>query len=302
MNPTARIDPPDPSKVQANYGSSAYLPIDPIPVVLLSGGKRVTPEAAKALLQNALPNGSMRMAMFTWTAEGGISFGPASANVSAGRYLVIVDYIQATTLPLVAVWGPPSEVDQSDSGSSPPDRRQASVEVKPADPGKRTPAGSTWIPVYAGVGVRMYINLTVTKGGVNLASLTSIGFHASAGDIAGTMTYQTLGCPGKPVSSAIPAPTEISEASIQAALMSIGTVRERLFNSDTVWVPQAIAISNTLGGDGRMIQQFIAAMLAEPLTLELNPVVDAAKNAQSAQTSAPSSEAGRTEGEAKKGN
>lgn len=223
-------------KNASNYG---YHPLDPLPIILSNG-------TTKPL--DVLPDETIRLAVGTVSGDGGISFGPAKIGVEGKNYVVILDYIKFGTdsLPVVLT-------ERDVRGN-----RTASVATTSAE-------ANAIVPIYIGVGLRLTANIYVKKGNVDLGSLFALGVAAKAEQVSGTLVIQTLGVSGPEISGLIPMPGEISESTIQNAILSLASIKAKIYDTKTSISPRVVGVYNTLGGGGATINGFISSILEHPI-------------------------------------
>ncbi|RUO36964.1 hypothetical protein CWE13_08960 [Aliidiomarina shirensis] len=236
--------PLDSGSAEDNFG---YHPLDPLPVQLNIPNGEVL---------NALSDETMRLAIGTVTREGSLTFGPAKLGVEGKNYVVILDYIKFST-----------------------DSLPVSISENPAD-GKRIatllPQGeedlaNTVVPVYIGVGLRLTANIFVKKGEIDLSSLFALGVAARAEQVSGTLIIQTLGVSGQEISSLIPMPSEISESSIQNAMLALASIKVKMYDDNTQITPRVVGVYNNLGGGQTTINGFISSLLQRPILFPRPP-------------------------------
>jgi len=220
-----------------NYG---YHPLDPLPVnVTLQ-----TPVTNENLMK-VLPDETMRLAIGTVSGDGGISYGPAKIGIEGSSYVVILDYIKFGT----ESFG----VDLTGTG----DNRVATL-VQTAD-------ADSVVPVYIGVGLRMTASIHVKKGKVDLGNLFALGAAAKAERVSGSLVVQTLGISGPEVSSLIPMPAEINQSTIQNAILSLASIKAKMYADETLLTPRVVGVYNNLGGGTSTINGFISSLLQKRL-------------------------------------
>jgi hypothetical protein len=251
-----------------NYG---YTPLDPLPVIVHGMGDLKRGECGTNVL-GALPDETMRLAVGQNTGQAGITYGPATIGYAGSNYIVILDYIKYNTLGF-PITQTNSIINVQNAYRRqflfikfPPKIRTEKVErtfISYAE----TNADKV-VPVYVGVGLRMTAHISVKNGSVNLGNLSALGVAAQAGQISGTMVIQTLGISGKTVSSGIPLPSEINTTTIQNALMALGTIKAKIYDSDVCVEPRALAIFNNIGGGPETVNSFISLLLKKKLTLD----------------------------------
>ncbi|MEM4987649.1 hypothetical protein V8G57_09655 [Collimonas sp. H4R21] len=222
-----------------NYG---YHPLDPLPIDL---------RIPKSKILDALPDETIRIAVGTVSAEGAITFGPAKFGVSGSNYVVILDYIKFGTDSFgVAV--------SSDSKGVRTAKVLPDSEVLKAD---------VVVPVYIGVGLRLTANILVknVSADLNLGSLFALGVAAKAGQVSGTLVIQTLGVSGPEISGLIPMPGEISESTIQNAILALASIKAKIYDPKTLITPRVVGVFNNLGGGDTTINGVISTLLQRPL-------------------------------------
>lgn len=225
----------DPKRA-SNYG---YHPLDPLPVTL-------TIDKAKAL--EAMPDETIRIAVGTVSADGGISFGPAKIGAEGKNYVVVLDYIKFGTDSFAVTL---SEKDQKGNriATLVPTAQQANAIV----------------PVYIGVGLRLTASIYVKKGSVDLGNLFALGAAAKAQQVSGTLIVQTLGVSGSEVSGLIPMPGEVSESTIQNAILALASIKAKIYDNKTSITPRVVGVYNNLGGGEATINGFISSLLEQPI-------------------------------------
>ncbi len=112
--------------------------------------------------------------------------------------------------------------------------------------------------------------MSVISGSVDLTNLVAIGASVQAKKSAGTLVVQALGISGEGVAAAIPIPSAISEASIQNALMALGTIKAKTYDSKTLITPRMLGVYNPFRGAGPdTINGFISTLLQDNQELAL---------------------------------
>ncbi|MBN2684832.1 MAG: hypothetical protein JXR40_06095 [Pontiellaceae bacterium] len=236
----------------AEQYSRGYYPVDPMPIQMTA-----PPEYAEladnALILSALPDETMRLAIGSYTASGGITYGPAAASYSKGEYVVILDYTKCTTIPVYALADENGQVTILDADS----RSEAGV-----------------VPVYAGVGLRLKANITVEKGSVNLGSLMALGAAVDAENASGSLVVQTLGISGESVSNLLPMPSEISVSTIQNCIVALGSIKAKMYEEDTQITPRIVGFNTSMANDGKMTRSFVNQLMNCKTKLPLVSPID----------------------------
>ncbi len=226
----------DPKNAE-NYG---YHPLDPLPVNLA---------IKKCAFLEEMPDETIRIAVATVSEDVGLTFGPAKIGVAGNNYVVVLDYIKFGT------------------DSFPVKLKNNNGELTATLlPVYLAQEADVVVPVYIGVGLRLTANIRVIKGEVNLGSLFALGAAAEAGKASGTIVIQTLGVSGSEISGLIPMPGEISESTIQNAILSLASIKAKIYDNKTSITPRVVGVYNNLGGGESTINGFISSLLQQPIT------------------------------------
>jgi hypothetical protein len=202
----------------------------------------------KVKILDAMPDETMRIAVGTITGNSGISFGPAKTGIEGKNYVVVLDYIKFCTSSFGVMIVEDDETKQ----------RVATIVEKSA-------GADIVVPVYIGVGLRLTANIYIKKGSVDLGSLFALGIAAKAEQITGTLVIQTLGVSGPEISGLIPMPGEISETSIQNAILALASIKAKIYDIKTNITPRIVGVYNNLGGGEDTINGFISSLLQKKL-------------------------------------
>lgn len=224
-----------------NANSYGYHPLDPLPVY---------PTIGKTDFLEAMPDETIRIAVATVSRDGGLAFGPAKIGVEGKNYVVILDYIKFGTESFGV------KLSEKDSKG---ERIATLVKASQAS------EADVVVPVYIGVGLRLTADIYVRKGEVNLGSLFALGAAAKEEQISGTLVIQTLGVSGPEISGLIPMPGEISESTVQNAILSLASVKAKIYDSKTSITPRVVGVYNNLGGGETTINGFISSLLQQPI-------------------------------------
>jgi hypothetical protein len=270
VTPSILRPPRTPGSVE-NAPAYGYHPIDPLPVLIKVADGEPPPPVSKLL--SVLPDETMRIAIGEVQRSGNVSYGPAKTGVAGNSYVVVLDYIKFHTQSF--------EVEITDTGLERSltslsayywlMRDQQLRDLKPPASVKTTTAKKSIVPVYVGVGLRLTATVTVNKGAIDLGNLFALGLAAQTNRITGTMVVQTLGISGQNISSLIPMPGEINPTTIQNAILALGAIKAKLYDSGTEITPRVVGVYNTLGGGPDRVNSFISTLLSNPPTLPLSP-------------------------------
>lgn len=229
-----------------NAPSYGYTPLDPLPAFADDDYFK----SDNYWKLGVFPDETMRLAVGEVNADGSISYGVARFGTKNTTYKVILDYTKADTKPLNFIVRP-------DKNSS---KLILNYIGEDASPPTSPDEYLTTLPVYVGVGLRITADITVLSGKVELGNLLSLGLAAQAGTVTGTLTIQTLGISGEPVTAALPLPSEVSRASILNAIQAMGTIKAKLYDPSTKIHPRFIGYYNTLGGGSTTATQVISTI------------------------------------------
>lgn len=214
----------------------SYRPLDPL------DAKLTRPEqvaVTNCRILELLPDETMRFAVGQVDMSGSVSYGVASAGVAGQRYVVVLDYMKSTTF----------------------------QHPKPTPDG--TTAAIRSAPTYVGIGLRLSANLVVHKGTIDLSSLLSLGVAGEAKQVSGSLMLQTLGVSGPAISAALAIPSDISTASIQAALVSIGTIKSKIYDADTDISPRVVGTYDVFGAQPEKFDAYFDTLLSNPPELRI---------------------------------
>lgn len=214
----------------------SYRPLDPLDA-RLARPEQVPVTNCRIL--ELLPDETMRFAVGQVDTSGKVSYGVASAGVQGHRYVVVLDYMKSTTFQ-----HPKPVADVSATG------------VRSA-------------PTYVGIGLRLSANLVVHKGSVDLGSLLALGMAGESNQVSGSLMLQTLGVSGPSISAALAIPSDISTASIQAALVSIGTIKSKIYDADTDISPRVIGTYDVFGPELTEFDTYFRTLLSDPPELRI---------------------------------
>lgn len=252
-----------------NAPSYGYTPLDPLPatidsvfIIHDSTKKRTFIRVSDIInihgnseLGDLFSDETIRMAVGTIDAKANVSFGTTAIGTENNSYIVVLDYIKYTSIPMKGL------VISDTAGH----KRIKSVSLNYASfytsdslsafntllPHEKVE--ETIIPLYVGIGLRITANLKVTKGSINLGNLFGIGLNASGGQAVGTLVVQTLGITGDQISPLIPMPSDLNSTTIQNAILSLGSIKAKMYEPTTILSPRVVAFYNNIGGNGNDI-------------------------------------------------
>ncbi|WP_264530034.1 hypothetical protein [Flavobacterium sp. N502540] len=237
------------------FALKGYQPIDPIAV----NDRHVSLDS----MIYYFPNEATRVAIGKLSENGSLAFGANAIARRGESYTIIIDYIKYHTTSIPARYG--YSLDYAESNSN---RREhletlsGSIEftkkykeqiaAKDSIESENTTSLEVRIPIYVGVGLRIQSNVIVLKDSlnINLGSLYNLGIAASQNQINGTLIIQTLGISGRQISSAIPIPDKINESTVQNAIISLATIKSKLYDPETDIKPHVVGFGLLFNVEG----------------------------------------------------
>ena len=231
-------------------------------------------------LLESLPDLSVRFAVASFSADGGLTFGPAKVTIAGQAYRAVLDYVNVETVPVdfqlgVAVRDSNGKVHQQGIltplgvgdtivsylaravGSSV--RTQFAFTIQTAkDTALKPGYDPITIPIYIGIGMRLSADIRAQKDNLTLSSLSAIAAEAQTDALSGTLTVQTLGLSGKSVATALPMPSKLDQTTVENGILALGTARSVLYTGtnqlgDVVTTPRIVGLYSPLGADPRLI-------------------------------------------------
>lgn len=271
-------------EVNANFD---YIPLDPLAINIAfvpelqdtaAGSERMVaryrrcPSRRKndpADLMDALPDNTVRMGVEELTGEGNLSLGPVSSSGSGRQYRVTADAVITDEVNVdfaVRRSGANGAISVlSAPGRIPPgDRLEVFRIVSPADD-VRASSGDferITIPVYVGVGVRLSAAITHRSGRINLSSLPALTAGVEARRVSGSLSMQSLGVFSQQITSLMQIPNELNSASVQQALVALGSARAVMYDADTGTRPRIVGFANPFRTNDPRLMQMIRSELA----------------------------------------
>jgi hypothetical protein len=249
-----------------------YQPIDPLPTSMYlshNGSSDYIKKPLSTILPNneiaqLFPDETMRLAIGQIDGTGSVSFGTAKLGTKGSSYIVILDYIKFKTEAL------PISI-KKDSAGKIIEFRAFYYPKKEDTTFSKIP--DMLIPVYIGVGLRLTASISVNEGSIDLGNLIALGIAAESKKVSGTLVIQTLGISGKSITPLIPMPSQINTTSIQTAIMSLASIKARLYDEGAELNPRVVGFYNNLGGGQKNVRQLISLMLYPGITLEIEKEV-----------------------------
>lgn len=259
---TKKIDTPLTQGDPQNAVSYGYQPIDPLPVTIkmeMDNDETITLRTSKPIpdknkrIMASLPDETMRLAIGQIDGKGNASFATAKLGYAGSSYIVILDYIKFDTksLPVIVKKDSTNQIEDFKSSFD--------YNTNP----------DAIIPVYVGVGLRFTATITVNEGSVDLGNLFALGLAAEAKKVTGTLIIQTLGISGKDISTLIPMPSQINTTTIQNAIMSLASIKAKIYDDGAELNPRVVGFYNNIGGGQATVQKFITSVLTQGMTHEV---------------------------------
>lgn len=218
----------------------------------------------KPLLES-LPDISVRFAVASVDASGGLTFGPAKITAKNGNYKAVLDYVNVDAIP-VTFWisaivdGKRVSPSKARHGQLPVSGFEAVLQTedgvgidKPSEASELVT-----IPVYVGVGMRLSADIAALEGGVPLTSLGVIGLEAQAKRLIGTLSVQTIGIAGESVATSLPLPSKLDQTTIENGILSIGSSRAVVYRRDaqttsSITTPRVVGLYSPIGSDPALV-------------------------------------------------
>jgi len=244
-----------------NSQSYGYTPIDPVPATIdssLTNGNSIT---------RVLTDETIRLAIGSINGFANVTYGKDYVGYRGKRYLVILDYIKYTTIPYtVNVWRDTTRIHIRALTTGPP-------SAKPPFNDNNIIFGETsTLPLYVGVGLRITADVTVNTDSLNL-ELFGLGVAASANQANGTLVVQTLGVSGENISPLLPLPSKLNETTIENAIVSLGTIKAKIYEPATILAPKVLGFYNNIGGVGlELTTNVISSILTQPIVVKVIPL------------------------------
>lgn len=132
------------------------------------------------------------------------------------------------------------------------------------------------VPVYAGVALRLTINVTVLRGEVHFTGLSAITTAVEAERATGSMTVQTIGITGTTPRNSLQIISSIDDTAIVAAVSDLAAVKASIETDSTVISPRIVGFHNTAGLDQHGINRIHSLLSAEPIVVDLNTITSVA--------------------------
>jgi len=241
----------------ANVPSFGYTPIDPVPATVdscFTKGNSIT---------RILTDETIRLAIGSINGFANVSYGRDFVGYRGKRYLVILDYIKYTTIPYtVNVWRDTTRIHIRYLTTGDP-------TLNPPYDDKNVVFGETsTLPLYVGVGLRITADVTVNSDSLSL-DLFGLGVAASANKANGTLVVQTLGVSGENISPLLPLPSKLNETTIENAIVSLGTIKAKIYEPATILAPKVLGFYNNIGGIGlELTTNVISSILTKPIIIK----------------------------------
>jgi len=259
----------------SEYSGFTYIPLDPLTISHTRCARDEEDEYDPIL--DLMPDQTVRISIRNVSGGAEVTAPIGSVAAKGSRNIVVVDYINVdnTNIPFyIRIQKNPGTVrytvERKPIGF---DISKAALDGGPGVDGAFVPRlggsdtqiptdGYYVIPVYAGVGLRLTADVSVLEGEVKLSSLVAIGAAAQANRVAGSLTIQTLGLTGKQVAAGLTFTSDLSEASIQSALLSLGKIKTILYTNDVVVTPRVTGMYLPIRDASEDIVNLIVSELA----------------------------------------
>ncbi|MBX3377601.1 MAG: hypothetical protein KF678_11435 [Phycisphaeraceae bacterium] len=168
----------------------------------------------------------------------------------------------------------PEVVKEAAARETPPSHRVRAVTARAAknEEVKEIFAGS--MPIYVGVGIRVRADFK-SAGGEIKGGLPGLSAEASAGRISGTLSVQTLGIGGEQITSLMPIPSDLSPASIQAAIQAAASIKVKMYDASTIIQPMIVGFESPVT-EGDVVAELASFVYSR--RVEVTPQMSAKAN------------------------
>jgi hypothetical protein len=237
-------------------------------------------------LLESLPDISVRFAVASFDASGGLAFGPAKVTVAGQNYRAILDYVNVDAIPVsfrIRVTKNGTDITLSQAGADKDkntlsyivrlDREASATGVASRTSTERGGGGElVTIPVYVGIGMRLSADIRALKGEVPLISLGAIGLEAQAKRLTGTLTVQTIGISGESVATSLPLPSALDQTTIENGILSVGSNRAVVYRTSsagngsagsTVTTPRIVGLYSPIKAEPAFINAIYSELSRE---------------------------------------
>lgn len=202
---------------------------------------------------------TIRIAVGTIDESANITYAANTFGQANHNYIVIMDYIKYMSMPMAARVEDSGKtrtinniqlISPGSTSFNPPDRNQVVM------------------PLYVGIGLRLTANLRVFSGKVNLGNFFGLGASGSLTNTTGTLTVQTLGITGDGISALIPMPGDLNTTTIQNAIQSLGAIKAKMYEQQTILSPRVVGFYNNVGGISTIIaNKVISNILSQTIVV-----------------------------------
>ncbi len=138
--------------------------------------------------------------------DGYYYFVPSTISNKNKNYLVYIDYMKFTSVPL------------------------------------KNEDGSLLGTGRMGMGLRIKLNIYAKEKGIVLSDLFSISMAVQNGKAYGSVSMEVIGLQSNDITQLLPLPGEINATSIQSTMQAMSTIKSRIYDSTTILSPQLIAV------------------------------------------------------------
>lgn len=227
-------------------------------------------------LLKSLPDISIRFAVASFDASGGLTFGPAKVTAKHQNYRAVLDYVNVDVIPISILVGAVEEngvrkLTEARSSKKPIELFEVHIvdnieEYFKENPDHLKRFDLVSLPVYVGIGLRVTADIRALEAGIPLFSLGLIGLEAQANNLAGTLTLQTLGVTGETVAASLPLPSKLDQTTIENSILAIGTNRAAIYksgndnNGSLTTTPRVVGIYSSIGSEPALISAIYAEL------------------------------------------
>ncbi len=192
---------------------SEFVPVEPIEyfadVEISSAQGGVMMKYIKTLAKNEMLRYLSNETVLTAVAEvdktGTMSYIPSRTSLKKKQYIITQDYVKFTTIEI---------------------RKEGEI------------VGEACV----GVGLRLIANISAKAENINLGDLFAIGMAVKEKQAYGSLRIEVIGLQDPSITASIPLPSEISSASIQSAVQTMSTIKQKIYEEGIDLSPQILGI------------------------------------------------------------
>jgi hypothetical protein len=137
---------------------------------------------------------------------------------------------------------PPQPSEQNSREGADKTMKQSIARVERDESIREIFVGS--MPLYVGVGIRVRADFKSVGADLKLSGLPGLSAEAANGRISGTLSVQTLGIGGEEITPLMQIPSDLSIASIQAAIQAAASIKVKIHDPKTIVQPMIVGFES----------------------------------------------------------